>query len=124
MASSRKMAGGLAVFAAGALAAAIIVRDSRGWGAPGPQDAGPRVELPAPGARALADDLQELFAGVAEGVRRSVVSVGAKRVSEPPEATAARKKLPEPSGNNVVSLRKRLAARASSHPLRTPLKTQ
>jgi SAM-dependent methyltransferase len=47
-----------------------------------------------------------------------------KRVSEPPEATAARKKLPEPSGNNVVSLRKRLAARASSHPLRTPLKTQ
>jgi SAM-dependent methyltransferase len=47
-----------------------------------------------------------------------------KKVSEPPEAAAARKKLPDPSGDNVVSLRKRLAARAASHPLRTPLKTQ
>lgn len=51
-----------------------------------------------------------------------------KRVSEPPEAAAARDELPDRSRNNVISLRKRAATRAGrvpgAHPLRTPLKTQ
>ena len=51
-----------------------------------------------------------------------------KKVSEPPEAAAAREPLRDPPRNNVISLRKGLASRASrvpgTHPLRTPLKTQ